>query len=126
MKIKSLTDANPIHFKDFETIGPVLNCLDSILEQSGYDEDKVIFLNADILPGPGGRCGQLKIGSELFLESCVTFLERCKQNKRSCAFSLGWRVDCRSLYGYTQSDVDDMKKLIIGKKLLECSRGVCV
>ncbi len=115
-----------LDFKDFETISPVLKCLDRILNKSNYDEDKVIFLNADILPGPGGRYGPLKIESEQFLEGCVSFLNEGEYNKRSCAFSLGWRVDCRSLYGYTQTDVDDMKKLIIGKKLLECSRGVCI
>jgi len=111
-----------LDFKDLETIDPVLNSLNETLSNKNVSFDKTIFLNADILPGPGRRCGPLAIGADAFIDKCLAFV-KIGENKKKFAFSLGWRVDPRSLGGYTVKDVQEMKDIIDKHNLLHQNAG---
>ena len=103
-----------LDFKDAETIEPVLERLQDALSTS--KNDKTIFLNADILEGPGKRNAPLIIEADEFVEKCLTFIDLVgDQNDRMAmriSLSLGWRGDCRSFGGYTVDDIEKMRELI--------------
>jgi hypothetical protein len=121
-----------LDFKDVETIEPALNTLNKSMIIDNNDEnnsnsnltstttsfDKSIFLNADILKGPGcnTRNQQLAIiDAEIFMEKCLAFINSLinqEEDRKRIIMSLGWKVDCRSFYGYTDLQVKEMKDLI--------------
>ena len=110
-----------LDFKEPDAIDPVLDDLYHMLELHAheFDKDMTIFLNADILPGPGKRYRPrtAHMDSKIFIRKCLQFLNKeanCKKNidtttfsgnpaRSCCAFSLGWQVDCRSLKGPLRS-----------------------
>jgi hypothetical protein len=117
-----------LDFKDVETIEPVLNTLKKVVfsrsSSSNITSDKTIFLNADILKGPGGRTRPLAIEANDFVEKCVAFTDLMSEdNRKRIAMSLGWRTDCRSFRGYTKNDVKEMKEIIDKYNLLERTAG---
>ena len=92
------------------------------------DEVKTIYLNADILPGPGNRAESVP-GSckpEYFINTCTKHIQKHEAAHKNqslpyrYAFSLGWRVDCRALRGYTSEDVRRIQQVIVDHKLEEC------
>jgi hypothetical protein len=100
-------------------------CIQSILEivrNERLAPERALFFNADILPGPGVR-DEVPITPEAFLKPILSFIEETKGTD-VCAFSLGWRTDCRSLFGYTEDDVNAMRDLIHQYSLIENSMGV--
>ncbi len=91
-----------------------------------HQSHKTIYLNADIIKGPGMRNDTLPIPADDFLKPIMTFLKEEEKRQHVCAFSLGWKTDCRSFTGYTDEDVDEMKKIIDDYELLKFSQGTCV
>jgi len=61
-------------------------------DEESSSEVKTVFLNADILPGPGCQTGHLD--SDMFLQSSLDFIES-KLRPANIAFSLGFKVDYR-------------------------------
>ncbi|GFH47536.1 hypothetical protein CTEN210_04011 [Chaetoceros tenuissimus] len=106
-----------LDFKEIKTLDPVFENIDGILSTGKTLFDKTIYLNADILKGPGKRECNLKMEPEIFSEKCIGFISRNEQYRKQCVFSLGWSVDPRSMYGYTSSDVDAMIHILEEKKL---------
>ena len=115
-----------LDFKEIATVGPALESLHQAFCRKDGTFDQTVFLNADILKGPGKRYGTLEMEADLFIERCLGFAQRSEKNRRQCAFSLGWRVDCRSLGGYTTHDVNQMREVIEKHNLLEQSAGEIV
>jgi len=114
-----------LDFKELDVVGPTLNHFVDI--NNGIDAqlgmvDKTIFLNADILPGPGCRNKPIIVESQQFIQTCFDSLNG--QNLFQFAFSLGWRVDCRSFFPYTDNDIHAMKQLIVDHDLISRSQGV--
>ena len=122
-----------LDFKDVETIEPALNTLkksmiiDNDENNSNSNSnststttsfDKSIFLNADIIKGPGcnTRNQQLAIvDADIFMENCLAFIDSLidqEEDRKRIIMSLGWKVDCRSFYGYTDLQVKEMKDII--------------
>lgn len=122
-----------LDFKDVETIEPALNTLkksmiiDNDENNSNSNSnststttsfDKSIFLNADIIKGPGcnTRNQQLAIvDADIFMEKCLAFIDSLinqEEDRKRIIMSLGWKVDCRSFYGYTDLQVKEMKDII--------------
>jgi len=114
-----------LDFKDVESIDPALDILKKSITES-LTFEKSIFLNADILKGPGGRrIRQLPIEADKFMEKCLKFISLiCEEDRERIVMSLGWRVDCRSFYGYTNNDVKEMKDIIEKYDLMERTGGV--
>jgi len=112
-----------LDFKEIGTIDPALDSLHKVLCRENKSFQQAVFLNADILKGPGKRCGTLDIEADVFIEKCLVFLQRNEKHRRQCAFSLGWKTDCRSLEGYTKDDVGEMQEVIEKNNLLGQSAG---
>jgi hypothetical protein len=102
-----------LDFKELETLEPALNSLCTEMSRPDNSFDKTIFLNADILSGSGKRSKPLNIEADVFIEKCLLLTQKgSSSNLVKYSLSLGWSVDCRSLTGYTYSDVDNMMTVI--------------
>jgi hypothetical protein len=112
-----------LDFKEIGAIDPALNSLHKVLCRETKSFQQAVFLNADILKGPGKRCGTLDIEADIFIEKCLAFIQRSEKHCRQCAFSIGWKVDCRALEGYTKQDIMEMQELIEKNNLLGQSAG---
>eukprot|EP00979_Chaetoceros_neogracilis_P017931 scaffold10534_cov246-Chaetoceros_neogracile.AAC.9 len=88
-----------LDFKEIATVRPVLESLHQVFCKSDDSFDQMVFLNADILAGPGKRYGKLEMEADIFIKECLGFAQKSEKHRSQCAFSLGWRVDCRSLGG---------------------------
>ena len=99
------------------TVKPVLQNLlryngSYIRNNNNHDATKrCVYLNADILPGPGKRNEALSIQPDDFLQACCSVLTidvlREHSNLMFC-YSLGYRTDCRAFSGYIDNDVQAM------------------
>lgn len=110
-----------LDFKDIESVDYVLHKLSMI--ESKLHPTQTVFLNADILPGPGKRNAIIKVPQNEFLGKCLKFVSKSKR-RNQFAFSLGLMVDCRSMTGYTDQDIQILKDVIIKHSLIENSKGV--
>lgn len=123
-----------LDFKDIETVGRVLDIISKSMEHNdssiesnkdyGQVEEKTIYLNADVILGPGLRNDALSVPSDDFLEPCISFLKHDPRRQKQFAFSLGWKTDCRSFTGYNQKDVEAMEEIIEKNNLLSFSQGI--
>lgn len=116
---KTLRKHIKLDIKEFECIDPVSKILRQEL-QPIEDDQRAVYLNADILPGPGNR-QEPPINGDIFIEKCMDVVG---PNASFCAFSLGWMSDCRAISGYTREDVIAMKELIFKHSLRERCMGV--
>jgi Uncharacterized conserved protein (DUF2181) len=109
-----------LDFKDPETVQPTLQAIaDLKLQTTGH---AVIFLNADVLPGPGQRQeGVVTIQAKPFLETCLQYQ---KQSTARMALSLGYKTQWTDVVGYTPDDVQAMAELIQDYQLVEQEIGV--
>jgi len=110
-----------LDFKDIESVDHVLHTLSMV--ESKLSSTQTIFLNADILPGPGKRNANLQVPGNEFLGKCLKFISNQKR-KNQYAFSLGFMVDCRSMTGYSHQDIKVLQDVIINNYLIEKSKGV--
>eukprot|EP00551_Chaetoceros_affinis_P008106 CAMPEP_0203684056 /NCGR_PEP_ID=MMETSP0090-20130426/47834_1 /ASSEMBLY_ACC=CAM_ASM_001088 /TAXON_ID=426623 /ORGANISM="Chaetoceros affinis, Strain CCMP159" /LENGTH=334 /DNA_ID=CAMNT_0050553217 /DNA_START=51 /DNA_END=1055 /DNA_ORIENTATION=+ len=119
-----------LDFKEIEAVGPVLDILSQKMFQNNVDNSsdgshqKTIYFNADIIHGPGLRNASLSVHSDEFMKICLQFLKQDLRRQKQCAFSLGWKSDCRSFTGYTKNDIKKIKDIIQSNDLLSCSQGV--
>lgn len=114
-----------LDFKEMETIQPTLETIrnmDITFNNNNNESknDNIIFLNADILPGPAMRYEPI-INSDLFLQLCIDYVN---EDTTPYALSLGWRTDCRSFGGYMQSDINAMMELFNRYNLMDKFSGV--
>ena len=114
-----------LDFKEFETVSKTIQYINQATKDKSFGDknDPTIFLNADILPGPGKRNEPLTIDTDEFIETCLQAMERQNDNGVKYAFSLGWVTDPRAYSGYTNEDVEKMKEVIERHKLLSRSNG---
>ncbi|CAJ1944479.1 unnamed protein product [Cylindrotheca closterium] len=109
-----------LDIKEAECIGPILTALKK--RPIAKDSPRIIYFNADILPGPAVRSSKC-IEANMFIEKCLKFIQQ-DGNPQNYAFSLGWKTDCRSFFGYTPTDVAAMQELMEQHQLSEKSLGV--
>ena len=116
-KFMKMVQNSPKHLKldikEKECIQPIL---DILKEENASFPNRTIYFNADIFPGPGVR-GEPPISPDSFIEPCLKYIQEFKSN--NCAFSLGWRTDCRSILGYSKQDVQAMQDIIQQYSLLQ-------
>lgn len=125
-----------LDFKELDTVSKTIHYVEELIKEKDYFFDKTIFLNADILPGPGKRREKPTVDANSFIAACFENMEDEYSSTdeyehevlirppNKYAFSLGWSTDCRSRHGYTKQDVATMKALIVHKSILERSKGV--
>lgn len=104
-----------LDFKERETLEPTLQAIADLQIQT--NNNNAIFLNADILPGPGHRDDNaVKMPAQWFLETCLKYIQQLPNAR--IAFSLGYKADCADLNGYTAQDAQAMADLIAEHELL--------
>ena len=93
-------------FKELEAVRP---CLDVLGTSKITRGDQAVFLNADILPGPGKRGEAATVDGEAFLATC-------KGVKGDPVLSLGWSTNVARVYNeggyYTSQDCEAMAGLV--------------
>ena len=87
-----------LDFKGIETVAPVFDILSksmarnnsSIESNTGADqvEEKTIYLNADIINGPGLRNESLSVPSDEFLKLCLAFLKNDLRRQKQVNISI--------------------------------------
>jgi len=107
-----------LDFKEIETVQSVLSSLmDSYskhcMDDLNLDEKLCVYLNADVLAGPGMQNESAKVDAEDFMNICSEIILKNQTSNLVWAFSLGWRTDPRAYgNGYEDDHVDDMLDLI--------------
>lgn len=123
-KNKCLKKHLKLDFKEIEALGPTL---DRIFTSDFTNElDKEIFLNADIVAGPGFDPNHPSIVSpSMFLETCMDYIQRLKKKdpKMIFGFSLGFKADWTSEEGYLARQVSEMSDLVCKHNLASRSSG---
>eukprot|EP00531_Pseudo-nitzschia_arenysensis_P011095 CAMPEP_0116125262 /NCGR_PEP_ID=MMETSP0329-20121206/5718_1 /TAXON_ID=697910 /ORGANISM="Pseudo-nitzschia arenysensis, Strain B593" /LENGTH=223 /DNA_ID=CAMNT_0003619293 /DNA_START=56 /DNA_END=724 /DNA_ORIENTATION=+ len=102
-----------LDFKEIEALKPTLDLiLDSDFRNTMKNQ---IFLNADILPGPGFEPKDPSIVSpSQFLETSLSCIQRFRAVNPQIlfSFSLGFKCDWQSDEGYSSSQVSQMSNLV--------------
>mmetsp|Transcript_20677 Transcript_20677/g.51335 ORF Transcript_20677/g.51335 Transcript_20677/m.51335 type:complete len:261 (+) Transcript_20677:156-938(+) len=102
-----------LDFKEIEALEPTLDLiLDSDFTNTLRNE---IFLNADILSGPGFDEHDPSIVSpSMFLETSLSYIQRLKTKNPEIlfGFSLGFKCNWKSDEGYSASQVSRMSDLV--------------
>jgi len=106
------------HLKlDFKEIEAVKPCLQILINRKFMSNGKIIWLNADIIPGPGKSQKDIDVPANEFLIQCLTV--SAKNRQLNFALSIGFKVDVCSVFGHSQQHVAEMTRLITAHKLHE-------
>ena len=122
-----------LDFKEMEAVGPVLRSIAAYHSGDIIQNEITIFLNADILEGPGVRGPDaLSVRPEEFLTTCLEHIDDMASSNKECsgrirrlfAFSLGYKVNYASKEPYTKEDADAMAEIVTHYKLESKCGGV--
>ena len=116
-----------LDFKEIEALEPTLKVLQEIGDSSDQtSRTRTIFLNADILPGPGMRQPTSIVPLDAFLERSLKFISSIQSNRISggqllykVAFSLGFKVCYAEGDHYRPEDCKAMMNLVQKYKVSE-------
>lgn len=100
-----------LDFKQIEAVGPVLEMIQSTHRPR---DGQMVFLNADILPGPGVRGpNAVTVQPQQFIETCFDCIDKMPNEcATNFAFSLGYKADFKSGEAYTKQDAKDMSDVV--------------
>lgn len=107
-----------LDFKDFDAVEPTLQAFKN-LNVTG-NGSSTVFLNADVLHGPGKTPFDVTISADAFVEKC---LEMVQSGDVPYAFSLGFKVEVHSPKGHTNDHLEAMAAVVKRHNLLERSAG---
>ncbi|KAG7349891.1 DUF2181 domain containing protein [Nitzschia inconspicua] len=104
-----------LDFKEIQALQPSLKLLQKMQIYNPYQ--KVVILNADILPGPGKRTldPTTMVPADEFVTSCLDYIDMETSDPDKAAkfaFSLGYRCDYTNTDGYLASDAVAMKDIV--------------
>jgi len=110
-----------LDFKENDVVLPTLESLN--IHYRRANEKKAlasknnvhVFLNADVLPGPGKTAKDVNIDGDKFFNEIAGLMVRNKEDLLGLqlSFSLGWAIDHRAWgNGYNSTLVDDMIQLV--------------
>ena len=129
--LKGIHKVIKLDFKELETVEPTLK--EIVQRRIATIKSTAIFLNADILPGPGRREPKdVTIPARQFLDTCLKYIgpsakkTASENNNLTTRFSLslGFKADCMGSNGYTQEDMQTMSQWMIDYQLEEKGIGV--
>ena len=104
-----LTRHIKLDFKDFDAVEPTLQIFKNIgVKWNG----KVVFLNADVLGGPGKTSADVTVAADEFVRTCLQLIHDGKGVDNNYAFSLGFKVEVHSPTGHTHDHLQEMATLI--------------
>lgn len=106
------------HIKlDFKELAVVNECLEVVCRSQFDQNDRAIYLNADIVAGPGKRPEDVTVAADLFLQRCCAAMA---STDKLFYFSLGFAVDVCSVFGHNKSHLAELCN-VIKKYQLESS-----
>ena len=108
-----------LDFKEMDAIEPVLKLIAEHHTKGILEFQPTIYLNADILEGPGVRGPDaVTVRPEEFLSTCLKYIDSMISDGESSqtirqyfAFSLGYKCNYKSRQPYTEQDACDMAKI---------------
>lgn len=106
---KILTKHLKLDFKDIKAVEPTLKLLQTSNISSPHE--KSIFLNADILVGPGRR-GDVPVPPDDFLQKCLEHIVSCRDRNVSYSLSLGYMCAWACNEHYNNDDVLRMEDYV--------------
>jgi hypothetical protein len=116
-----------LDFKQRETVAPALRELrrQNVVGTSG----RTVFLNADVLAGPGKRPADVEVRADDFVRTCLAHMHRRRRRRGGTgndvvAFSLGFKVEVHHPFGHTEEHLRDMGDLITRHGLVQHHHGV--
>ncbi|CAE7722575.1 fam151a, partial [Symbiodinium pilosum] len=91
---------------DFKDLESVQRCLPLLAERSRQlaANEQAVWLNADVLPGPGLRGWRCAVPAEAFFDAAETYCP-------GAHLSLGWKANPVGLESYTEADCRAMAEL---------------
>ena len=97
-----------LDFKEIEAVEPCLSILNAKLKSLPHYRglsSRAVFVNADVLPGPGRRGTPATVDADRFVQACLAY-------DPVPFFSLSWTAHVARVYNsdgyYTPSDIDAM------------------
>lgn len=140
-----LTKHIKLDFKDFDAVEPTLDVFKN-LNVNG--NGKTVFLNADVLEGPGKNAADVTVPADDFVQKCLAMMHSPKVSctgiffllafsqfavlfqpfvlftmQANYAFSLGFKVEVHSPFGHTQDHLQEMAALVKRHDLIERCGG---
>jgi Uncharacterized conserved protein (DUF2181) len=110
---RSLSKHIKLDFKHFEAVAPTLRMFKS-LDANG--NGKTVFLNADVLAGPGKSPIDVTVPADEFIHTCLEHFSGANAQLLSkghnYAFSLGFKVEIHSPSGHTDDHLREMASLV--------------
>jgi hypothetical protein len=110
-------------FKELAVVKPCLAQISALLLKRDTNSDsqpRAIFLNADVLPGPGKRDSSTVDADE--------FVQTCLEHRPVQALSLGWSTNVTRVYNplgyYLTTDIDAMVALVDKYNLTAVTPGI--
>jgi len=110
-----------LDFKENDIVLPTLESLNIHYRRTNEKKARAsknnvhVFLNADVLPGPGKTAKEVNIDGDKLFNAVADLMVRNKEGLLGLqlSFSLGWTIDHRACgNGYNSSLVDDMIQLV--------------
>lgn len=108
--LESCLSNRRVHFKfDFKDIESCRHCIPLVGEAMAQAEayGQAIFLNADVIPGPG-----YDVNTALDGIQAEEFLELCKQHCPGALLSLSWKVKLPSCIPYASEHIEAMEQTV--------------
>ena len=115
-----------LDFKEAECVAPSLSMVNEILATPGTkaanmllppNQKRALFVNADIVPGPGRSDSDMTVTARQFLEDCQNAFPTNGSIQGPPQFdviySLGWKVDVCWPFGYSSQHVAEMNRVLI-------------
>mmetsp|Transcript_32098 Transcript_32098/g.58045 ORF Transcript_32098/g.58045 Transcript_32098/m.58045 type:complete len:310 (-) Transcript_32098:98-1027(-) len=119
---RRLTKHLKLDFKEFDAVEPTLEVFKNLkVDNNG----KIVYLNADVLEGPGKSSVDINVPADAFVNKCLELMTSDDDSSSaSYAFSLGFKVEVHSPWGHTDDHLREMASVVIRNNLIGRSRGV--
>ena len=116
-----------LDFKEIEVVEPCLEIMRQFGERNPIDPPPLVYLNADIFPGPGARGRSATVPAEQFFKSLFKHSFEHSIIDKLPFLSLGWSTHVARIFNpsghYTAADVKRMVEVIDQYELRTKSHG---
>lgn len=113
-----------LDFKEFDAVEPTLDTFNN-LNVNRRDGKCTVFLNADVLEGPGKASSDVTVPADEFIHKCLELVPSDSANVQY-AFSLGFKVEVHSPFGHTNDHLQEMAAVVKRHDLTQRCAGMNV
>lgn len=110
---RSLSKHIKLDFKHFEAVAPTLRIFKRL---NANGNGKTVFLNADVLAGPGKSSIDVTVPADEFIHTCLELFSGSNSQllakDHRFAFSLGFKVEIHNPSGHTDDHLREMASLV--------------